>query len=239
MVVELMKDRRLSFDAFSLKLIAIIAMFIDHAGCIFFDNFIPLRIIGRITIPIMAFFITEGYRKTRNIKKYMLRLALFAVISMLPYHLAFASSYFNIIFNLLFGLITLYITDKLQKEWQKWTVVIIFAGIAFSIGCDGIFTTVPLIYLMNKYRGNFKKMFISTAILLFGISFVQIIIGVTGIDRGVLTSIYTWIRPFALLSFIFIYRYNGQKGRSAKYLFYIFYPAHLLVFCLINLYISH
>lgn len=223
---------------YSLKIIAITAMFIDHVGCIFFSDIIILRIIGRLTLPIMAFFITEGYRKTSNIKKYMLRLGIFALITMLPYRLAFGSSFFNILFNLLFGLIVLYITDKLHKEWQKWIIVVLFAFSAFFMHFDGMYTAVPLIYLMNKYRDNFKKMFVSVAILLFGISAIQAVLGITGIDSSFLTNIFTWIRPWALISFIFIYKYNGQKGKGIKYFFYAFYPAHLLFLYLVHVLLS-
>lgn len=229
MYSSLERNRSIAFDGFTLKIIAIVAMAIDHAGYLFFDNFIAFRIIGRLTLPIMAFFITEGYRRTRDVKKYMLRLALFAVLSMLPYYLAFQYTVFNILFNLLFGLMVLYITDQLNVEWQKWCVVVFFAAAAFFLHMDGMYTAVPLIYLMNKYREDFKKLCIAVAILLFGISFIHILLGVTGIDPSFLTNIFTWIRPCALFSLFFIYGYNGQRGRGAKYLFYIFYPAHLLV----------
>ncbi len=226
--------RALSFDSFTLKMIAIIAMVIDHAGYLLFDNLIIMRIVGRLTIPIMAFFITEGYRRTHNIKKYMIRLTLFGVLSILPYYLAFGSP-FNILFNLLFGLIVLVITDKLSREWQRWCIVIVFAFTAFFIGFDGMYTTVPMIYLMNKYREDFKKMAISVTTLLLCISLVQIILGVTGVFPLLLTSIYTWIRPFASVALLFIYGYNGQRGKDIKHLFYIFYPAHLLVLYFLTL----
>lgn len=73
---------KLSLDSFTLKIIAITAMVIDHVGLLFFPTIAIFRIIGRLTIPIMAYLITEGYKKTRSIKKYMFRLFIFALISM-------------------------------------------------------------------------------------------------------------------------------------------------------------
>ena len=58
-------------DATTLKIIAIISMTIDHAGYIFFDNNFIMRSIGRIAMPVFSFFISEGYTKTRNKKKYL------------------------------------------------------------------------------------------------------------------------------------------------------------------------
>lgn len=83
------KINALSFDAYTLKMIAIVAMVIDHIAVLFFPNLIIFRIIGRLTLPIMAFFIAEGYTKTSNAKRYMIRLGLFAIISMIPYYLVY------------------------------------------------------------------------------------------------------------------------------------------------------
>lgn len=234
MEIGLEKSRSLSLDGFTLKMIAILAMVIDHVGYLFMDNFLVFRIIGRLTIPIMAFFITEGYRKTSNVNRYMLRLAIFAVLSMVPYYLAFHGSFFNILFNLLLGLIAIHITSKLTGEWQRWGVVVLLASAAYFLNMDGMYTVVPLIYLMNKYRDSFKKMFAAVACLLTGISVFQVVCSFTPIAGSFPVTIYTWIRPCALISLLLLYGYNGQRGRSIKYLFYTFYPAHLLVLYLIS-----
>jgi hypothetical protein len=224
-----MKIQRVSFDGFTLKMIAIVAMFIDHAGYLLFDNFLLFRIIGRLTLPIMAFFITEGYRRTTNLKKYMNRLMVFAIISMIPFYLAFQLTPFNILFNLLLGLIVLNITDKLSNNFLRLCVVIFFAYIAYIAGFDGIFTTVPLIYIIHRYRDNFKRMLLYSGCLILGICLYEVIFGILSYGHSFVPSIYTLIRPFMLASFFFIRGYNGKKGRSIRYLFYVFYPAHLLL----------
>lgn len=86
---------KLQFNANHLKVIAIIAMTIDHAADLLYPGFpakpgaIALHLIGRLTAPIMWFFVCEGYHYTRNVKKYMLRLFIFAVISHFAYCFAF------------------------------------------------------------------------------------------------------------------------------------------------------
>lgn len=223
-----------SFDSFTLKMIAIIAMAIDHAGYLLFNHNIWLNIIGRLTIPIMAFFIVEGYHKTNNMKRYMLRLLIFAVISMYPYYISFKGSPTNVLYNLLFGLIVLYLADKLRQEWQKWSIVLFFTVLAYLLHTDGIYVVVPLIYLMHKYRGNFRKMALAVTIFILAASFLPIIYGYIVRDPNQFFNIYNWIRPFSLLALLLLRGYNGQKGRGIKYLFYIFYPGHLLILYLLT-----
>lgn len=235
MEIVLNKINKISFDAFSVKMIAIIAMVIDHVGDLFFPKIFIFRIIGRLTLPIMAYFITEGYRKTRNVKRYMFRLTIAAVISMIPYHLVFEHSYFNILFDLLFGLLNIYITDKLEKDWQKWTVVIFFFLIALILNTDGMFGASVLVYLFHRYRDNFKKMVISMTIL-YTLQLIMItLICVMTNNLMTLYNYTIWIRPFALCALFFIHKYNGERGKSIKYLFYIFYPGHLMILYFIKL----
>lgn len=231
------KVNKITFDAFTLKMVAIIAMVIDHVVYLFFPKIFILRIIGRLTLPIMAYLITEGYRRTRNVNKYMSRLAIAAFISMIPYHLVFQHSYFNILFDLLFGLLNIYITDKLHEEWKKWTVVIFFLVVSIILNTDGMLGASVLVYLFHRYRDNFKKMAISMAIL-YSLQLIMItIVSIAAHDLSNLYNYTIWIRPFALCSLFFIHKYNGVKGRSIKYLFYIFYPGHLLILYFINAFV--
>ena len=73
--------------SFTLKIIALITMFIDHSGYVFAGNFSFCNFIGRIAFPIFAFQISEGYKHTKNLKKYFLRLGIFALISQIPFSL--------------------------------------------------------------------------------------------------------------------------------------------------------
>ena len=96
-------------SSFVLKIIAVITMFIDHLGYTIFGKFSYLNYIGRISFPVFAFQISEGYIHTKNLKKYFLRLFLFAVISQIPFMLFHSiisdTFYLNIFFTLLLGLL--------------------------------------------------------------------------------------------------------------------------------------
>jgi len=106
--------------SFVLKIIAMTTMFLDHFGLALFNNVTELNIIGRIAFPIFAFQITEGYKHTKNLKKYFLRLFIFAIISQIPFSLftsLFTSNIsLNIFFTLLFGLICIFICDKVLNS---------------------------------------------------------------------------------------------------------------------------
>ena len=233
MQVVIQKVNRISVDSFTLKMIAITAMVADHVGYLFFPQIMIFRIVGRLTLPIMAFLITEGYRRTRDVKRYMVRLGIFALISMMPYHLVFQHSYFNMLFDLLFGLITIYVSDMLDKEWKKWGVVLFFFIIAFLIGTDGALGASVLVYLFHRYRNNFKKMTCAMVILYFLQVIGLVIMSIFTNNSNIIHNYTTWIRPFALCSLFLIYKYNGKRGKNIKYFFYVFYPGHLLILYLI------
>jgi hypothetical protein len=88
-------------SSYHLKLIAIITMLIDHTGAVFISSwsnpqlYLLFRGIGRLSFPIFVFLIVEGFHHTRNVKKYLLRLGIFAFISELPFDLAFYYSRFG------------------------------------------------------------------------------------------------------------------------------------------------
>lgn len=216
-------------SAFVLKIVACISMFIDHIGYIVFGGFSFFNYIGRLAFPIFAFQIAEGYKHTKNIKKYFSRLLIFAIISQVPfslfYYVVFGSIVPNVIFTLFFGLICLCIYDKYNK-FVGIASVLFLGLIAELLKFDyGIFGII-LILIFHIFQN--KK--IHTAfffILAVCIKYFMQIASYGFIYEAV--AIYSLLAFFTSLSTIFILLYNGKKGKNAKYLFYIFYPAHLLL----------
>ena len=106
--------------SFALKIIALITMFIDHSGYAIMGHFSFFNYIGRIAFPIFAFQISEGYNHTKNLKKYFLRLGLFALVSQIPFSL-FSLKYhgnpfgLNVFFTLFLGLLAIYLYDYVVK----------------------------------------------------------------------------------------------------------------------------
>ncbi|MBU5440183.1 conjugal transfer protein TraX [Tissierella sp. MSJ-40] len=232
---------------FQLKLLAIITMLIDHIGAIFFPQYGIFKIIGRLAFPIFAFFIAQGYLRTRNVKKYMLRLFIIALISQIPFLYTFREAFgegfsaLNTIFNLLMGLIAIYLYDK--SNWKGRQLFIwIFAILSFLLKMDGDITGVFMVYFFYKYHDDFKKLTGRMVILYILYSvFVILYFASMGMPikmfftpEGKYMLIQILVQFFALLALIPIKTYNGQKGYNLKYLFYIFYPAHLIILYLIK-----
>jgi hypothetical protein len=213
-------------------MIAIITMLIDHSAAIFVPNNLPmywvLRGIGRLAFPIFAFLLVEGFFHTRDVKKYLIRLGLFAFISEIPFDLAFYKTFFypghqNIFFTLFLGLLLMMILKKAEERFKKKTIIsnildavitVGFCIIAVLLATDYNYSGILLIISFYLFRGN--KILLTLSLLI-----------VTGYLMGPFSAIAT-------LSMIFIWFYNGKKGRDAKYLFYIFYPAHLLILFFIS-----
>lgn len=111
--------------SFTLKLIAMITMFIDHFGYAIMGQFSFFNLFGRLAFPIFAFQISEGFIHTKSVKKYLLRLIIFALISQIPfslftYYIVHSNPFtLNVFFTLAFGLVSIYIYDLIIKLFDK------------------------------------------------------------------------------------------------------------------------
>ena len=233
------KQGRLGANA--LKFIAIIAMLIDHIAWAFVPFASPLgqimHIIGRITAPTMCFFIAEGYFHTRDVKKYALRLGIFAVLSHCPFILfefgkPFVNQFYtSVIYSLFMGLMALWAWDRISNPFLKIGAILLCCILAMP----GDWACFAVIYVLifGANRGNFKKQAIAFSIASF--SMVLLATAMSGNPYSQLFQLGVF------LSLPLIALYNGQKGKGgkfAKWAFYIFYPLHLLIIGLIEIYLG-
>lgn len=225
-------------SAFILKVIALISMTCDHLSYVIFGKFSFLNYIGRIAFPIFAFQISEGYIHTKNLKKYFLRLFLFALISQAPFYLfksIFSSTFsLNVFFTLFLGLTAITIFDmfyKLEYKNKYMHYLNMFFGLlcAISIGfisdlihCDYGYYGIAIIFVFYIFKKN--KLLMNIGFILCTILYYL---------KNLLTSsrpdIYLAIIICTSLSLVFIDLYNNKKGRDIKYILYLFYPIHLLI----------
>lgn len=201
-------------------------MMIDHYGAIFHDNIDIYRIIGRIAFPIYCFLLVEGYLHTKDVKKYAIRLLIFALISEIPFDLAFYGmlSFYhqNVFFTLFIGLVTIHLLDNPNKYKYRKGLIYLFATILSIIaGVD--YSFMGLIYILAFYYTkdfNKTKRFIIIALILF------------------LTNLLSHpIQQFSLLALPILYIYNGELGPKNKVLqilFYAAYPIHLIIYYFLN-----
>lgn len=209
---------------FQLKILACILMVIDHVGVVFFPNIIIYRIVGRLSFPIFAFLLTEGYFYTKNIKNYLIRLFIFSLIFQIPYSLTFKTDTLNIFFTLFLGIIVLLIDDKFKNNYKYFDIknAIIFLLIVLSqiMNMDYGYYGIITILLYKKYRDNFKKLIIGFIFLNISISF------------------FNNIQFISLFSLLIIKTYNNKLGitnKFVKYGFYFFYPIHIVLMYYIKL----
>lgn len=224
-------------NANQLKLIAIIAMTVDHLTWTLCPGYstkwwvLLLHIIGRLTAPIMWFFIVEGYHYTHDVKKYAVRLFTLAVISHFAYNFCFGISFipfkksvFNqtgVVWSLAWGLVLLCVNDSRKlKSWQKTILTVLICLITFP--SDWSCIAVMAILFMGANRQDFGKQ-------MFWMMFwtaVYALVYFLFIDR-----VYAVVQLFTCLTIPFLRLYNGKRGtwRGMGKLFYAYYPAHLIV----------
>ena len=280
-------------DSFTLKVIALISMFIDHFAATVLTFFemaayedrkgsvcgitisilnainnnmemfqkiiLIMRIIGRVAFPIYCFLLVKGFTYTRCKWKYALRLLVFAFISELPFDIAFNDikraefvMYNNVFFTLFIGLIFIWgidyickFKDELIKKYKKQNsenvmdkqiklkcvgieMLRIMALVVFSI------VIYVLTILCSSDYGMAGVMCILAMYIWRKNNIVSFVIGTLLVYFITCNS----LQLFALMGVIPIIMYNEKKGKSMKWLFYIFYPAHLTAFVLISIWLG-
>lgn len=219
-----------------LKYIAILAMLIDHIAWLFVPLDNPLaqimHTIGRITAPVMCYFITEGYHYTSSFRKYLTRMCIFAVIS----HFAF--SYFNtgsfisgslssIITTLTLCLIAVWVVNN-PKLANGYKFVLILLSMYLAEKCDCGANAVIFTLAFELARGDKKLQMIAYAASALICRILPIFTLLTTSKDLFWNQIYNigLLLPIPLLMM-----YNGKRGggKATKWVFYIFYPAHLLL----------
>jgi len=244
----------LSLDAFTLKLIAIISMVAHHAFMVLWQIFpieflVAMNFLMGVTFPIMAFFVVEGFNRTRNIKRYMLRLLIFGAIAQIPYMLAFGVPTLNIVFSILVGLICLQMHKKFYVEKSNkalFVVLFILILIVSTFTVEGGFFGVLMIFLFNVIKGEMRRRTIPL-IVYGGLMVLMSLLGnlagdiaqlYTGELHGMLAYAQAIGRYFSIpigtfLIIPLLRAYNGNLGRKAKFLFYTVYPLHFVILVII------
>lgn len=209
-----------------LKIIALVSMFLDHAGKILGFGYPWINAIGRLAFPIFAYMIAEGCHYTKNRKKYLLTIFLSATVFQAVYVFVSGSLYMNILFTFTFSIATIYCIDyfKNTKKIKAFIILIfdvvavvfvsvllpkILVGTDFTIdyGLLGIVLPVAIYIMPNKI----SKLICTTVVL------------------SVMAIISYNLKWFALFSVGLLAMYNEKRGKyNLKYIFYIFYPAHLV-----------
>lgn len=252
-----MTEIKKPLDQNMLKLIAIVAMTLDHVTWLLFPNYsteplaIVFHVIGRLACPIMCYCIAEGYHYTKNLNKYIARLFLFALISHVPYMLQteiytkygalcfvpFATGegmtrFLNqgsVIWSLAIGLVMLKVNDSEKlKWWMKLVIVVLLCAVSFPVDWSCIASLSVL--AIGSNRGKPLKQ------ILWCLLWVSLYVVVY---YFFLSKPYAFLQYCVFLAVPVIMLYNGKRGANPKinkfmkWAFYIYYPLHLLVIGLV------
>lgn len=235
----------------TLKMIAILIMLIDHIAAVILDRVILggeaealnriyeldvwMRWIGRISFPIIAFLLVEGMLHTKNKIKYACNLGLFALISEIPFNLAFQgnmwdASYQNVFFTLFFGLLVLIGFQWIENKFDGPKVSQANLQSILKIAVLG--TGMLLAALFQTDYGYWGVLAIAFMYLFRQNRFMEGAVGCT------ILCLMSTVELTSFASLIPICFYNGKRGLQMKYGFYLFYPLHPLILYWIALFMG-
>ena len=226
-----------------IKYLAIAAMFLDHLAAFLLSPekypglivlYIIMRTIGRVAAPVMFYFLVEGFTHTSSKRNYCLRLLSFAILSQIPYSLLrygnVASGDLNVMFTLLFSFLMLIVVEKTSNQIIKGMAVFLFMFI--SIFSDWGLIEPLMAWLFYVNRSDRKKQ-VRDYLLIVGIQLLSTVL-------FIICNTQSWYEGICQLGTFLVIplllAYNGESGRKTlinKWLFYIFYPLHLILIWLI------
>ena len=234
-------------DANSIKVIAIIAMTVDHIAWALFPGYqygvapLVLHIIGRMTCPIMCYFIAEGYHHTKNIARYTGRLFIFSFIShfayvffsknfvdwksFIPFYYGNILDQTSVMWSLAWGLVMLRIAYS-QKIKEPLRYILMIGICLITLPSDWSCIASLCILAFGTNRQNFKKQ------MLWMLFYVAIY---SAVYCFAMDPVYGLIQMAVVLAIPVLAMYNGNRkqlpnmNNIMKYAFYIYYPLHLFV----------
>ena len=234
---------KLQFSSSGLHILAMGLMLCDHLWAMLFPAEEWLTCIGRIAFPVFAFMIVEGYMHTHNLRRYMLRMLVWALLSEIPFDLMYGSRMFypyhqNVLWTFLLSLMLIVLIEKSKVQLPPVLSALSSAGLVllgFVLGYVamidyygiGVLTVLVFYYFHNQNWKSrlcqFLCLYILNVKLLGGYYYAVHIFGhdIEVVQQG-----------FALLALVPIWFYQGRRGicnKAFQYFCYAFYPAHMLL----------
>lgn len=209
-------------------------MTLDHMGLMLFPHCEWMRIIGRIAFPIFAFMIAEGCEHTRNRRKYLLQIAILGVGMQIVYLIATASLYQSVFISFTLAIILIYLIDMAKSSQQiKYRIYVAIAALTVIFLCLGL----PRILYRTDYEIDYGIIGILIPIACYFVKDRKLKLLAFSLCLVALSATYGGNQWYCLLTIPLIGLYNYQRGKiKLKYLFYFYYPIHLLVIYAIKMF---
>lgn len=215
----------------TLKLIALIAMTVDHVGEILFPHIIVLRIIGRLAYPIFAFMIAEGCFYTKHKYRYFFEVLGIGALCQTVYFVMFRSLYMNIMIVFAFSILLIFTIQKAIDTKKKGITVIaaFIMGLAFFLA-----TILPQYVNGLQFDYGFVGIILPVAVYLTPKFKLKLAVFAAGLIVLALLN-NPAIQFWGLTSLLLLMLYNGKRGKlKIKHFFYVYYPAHMVGIWLIS-----
>ena len=235
----------IDLSAAALHLIAMALMLMDHLWATLLPAQDWLTCAGRLAFPIFAFMTVEGYFHTRNLKRYVLRLLLFALLSEIPFDLMYGGTWFypvhqNVIWTLLLGLLGIHLMETVRKKQKTW-LYLLTALLVVLIG-----TVLGTLSMVDYYGSGVVTVLIFYLCRQIPYGWLGEVAGLAFLNCKLLggmtipLTLGSWTLEFpeqglALLALVPIWLYRGRQGCHSKpfqYACYAFYPVHMLLLVL-------
>ena len=228
----------------ALKTIAIVAMTVDHLAWLLFPGYstngvaLLMHVVGRLTAPIMMYFIVEGYFRTSNVKKYIGRMFLFAFVSHFAYALLFNKHFIpfrttvfdqtSVLWTFALGLTALAISESDNPRLQQWhKTALVWVCLIAAFPADWSTPAAVSILYMGQNRDDFKR---QTQWFMLWMTLYALVYAVF------LNRLYGALQLCVALAIPLWRLYNGERGRwkGMKWVFYYYYPVHMVVLWLVR-----
>ncbi len=241
----MIKDKKsiLDISSFTLHILAMFFMLCDHLWATIVPGNQWLTWIGRLTFPIYAFMIVEGYFYTKDFKKYIRRMLIFALLSEIPFNLMYSSLWIypfhqNVLWTFLLALFCMKNIDKLREKFNPWI------AIPLSIMIAGLFALIAQLTMLDYYGEGLLMVLLFYCFRGNGwISRLGQLAGMIYINWEMISGLVIPVEVFgynfeipqqgmAVLALIPIWLYRGRQGHYNKviqYVYYAFYPVHMLI----------
>lgn len=238
---------KMDLSAAALHILAMAFMLMDHLWATLLPAQEWLTCVGRIAFPIFAFMAVEGYFHTHNLKKYLLRMLIFAVISEVPFDLMYGGTWFypvhqNVIWTLMMGLVGIHLMKSVRKKKSTFVYILVSAIVVILGGLLGTLSMVDYygigvltVFIFYFFRGRKWWCLLGQMLTLYWVN-VELLGGLMYPIRLFGMEFELCQQGLALLALLPIWLYRGRQGYHSKpfqYFCYAFYPIHMLVIVLV------